>query len=52
VKDSPAGYIEFGTDEGQNVMRSGHIDRDAIVGLATTGHAADGAVTIDATTAR
>jgi hypothetical protein len=52
VKNNQADYTEFGTQDGQKVMLTGHIDRDAIVGLAVTGTAADGAITVDATTAR
>jgi hypothetical protein len=47
VKNNQAKYIELGTQDGQKVTRTGHIDRDAIVGLA-----GDGAITIDATTAK
>jgi hypothetical protein len=50
VKNNQAKYIELGTQDGQKVTR--HIDRDAIVGLAVTGQADDGAITIDATTAK
>jgi hypothetical protein len=52
VKNNQAKYIELGTQDGQKVTRTGHIDRDAIVGLAVTGQADDGAITIDATTAK
>lgn len=50
MKNNQAGYTEFGTQDGQNVMLTGHIDRDAIFGLAATGTAGDGAITIDTTT--
>jgi hypothetical protein len=30
VKNNQAEYIEFGTQDGQNVTRAGHSDRDAI----------------------
>jgi hypothetical protein len=50
-KNTQAEYTEFGTQDGQNVTRTGRIDRDAIVGLAVTGQAVDGAITVDATTA-
>ena len=39
MKKNQAEYIEFGTQDGQNVTRTGHIDRDAIAGLAVTGQA-------------
>lgn len=51
MKNNQADYTEFGTQDGQNVTLTGRIDRDAIFGLATTGTAADGAITVDATTA-
>lgn len=52
MKNTQADYTEFGTQDGQKVVLTGRIDRDAIFGLATTGAADDGAITIDATTAR
>jgi hypothetical protein len=51
VKNNQASYTEFGTQDGQKVILTGHIDRDAIVGLAVTGTAVDGAITIDTATA-
>lgn len=50
MSSSQAAYAEFGIQDGQNVMLVGRIDRDAIYGLAVTGHAADDAITIDAVT--
>lgn len=50
MKSNQADYTQFGTQDGQNVMLTGRIDRDAIFGLATTGTADDGAITIDTTT--
>lgn len=52
MKDAQADYTEYGREDGRNVTRTGRIDRDAIPGLAATGHAPDGSVTIDTTTAR
>ncbi len=50
MSSKQADYTEFGTEDGQNVLRTGRIDRDAIFGLAVTGRADDGAITIDTTT--